>query len=442
MLTILLASISLTAIIAVGVLTNLLLKSRSRSDIERAEDEARTRAQMQKIFEAQAVQYESSAFRVLEETRRNYEQQIRLLEERLERQTIDIQRQSSLEFSSLARKVLDAQMEQMRMANSNDLGAILNPLREKLSDFQKAVNDSYVQENSQREALSQRIESLARSSSEIGIETRRLSNALRGNASLQGKWGEIVLQELLEKAGLVENVHFFAQTSDNDGETLKGDEGKRQRPDIILNLPGKHKVIIDSKTSMTAYFKYSEAENEAEAAAEIKKHALATRRHIDELASKQYHKNIAGALEHTLMFIPNDAAYLAAIRGDGKLPDYALSKNVAIVSPAHLLSIVQLISQLWRIENQNRNAENIAKLGGQLYDKIVMFVAEFESIEKHIDSAKSAYDKCLKHLTQGRGNMLSRTEKLREMGAKTTRQLPERLLFDSEPADPSNSETA
>lgn len=425
---IILAVVALLAVAAVIFLTVSLLKTRNTDSELKVMREEQQALLIEKRAEEQRLAYEASTQRLLDEQRRQYERQIAMLEERLERQAIDVKERSSLEFSQLAEKALESQQEKLSKSNVSEIDAILNPLKQKISDFQKSVNDAYVKENSSREALSAHIQTLAKASSDISLETRRLSDALRGNASMQGRWGETILEQLLEKAGFTKGINFSTQSMIDEGLTLADEEGRKQRPDVILRLPGEHKIVIDAKTSMSAYFKFSEAANETDAIAEIKKHVASMRKHVDELASKQYHKNIAGALEHTLMFIPNDAAYLAAIRYDNTVCDYALKSNVAIVSPAHLLSVLQLVAQVWRIENQNRNAEAIAKLGGQLYDKFVSFAADFEAIGKNIENVSKSFNKSRDHLTKGGTALTRRAERLRELGAKVTKRIPETLL--------------
>lgn len=372
--------------------------------------------------------YEESADRLLEHTRRQYERQIELLEQRLERQGEELRQKSAMEFSHLADRILEERSKNLNEHNRNDINSILSPLKDNIEEFKKAVRESYMKENSTREALSLQIDNLVRANGEISLETRRLSDALKGNAAVQGRWGEIVLETILEKAGMLKDVHFLTQTAKLDGCTLKDDDGRGQRPDVILLLPGEHKMVIDSKTSLSAYLRAMEASEPATVEKEMKQHLAATKLHVEELASKQYHKYIGGALEHTIMFIPNDAAYIAAMHADAGLGEYALKKNIVIVSPAHVLSVVQLVNQIWRIENQNKNAENIAKLGGLLYDKIVAFISDFESIDRNLKASAKAYDKCLAHLSSGGSSLLRRSERLREMGAKTTKRIPDHLL--------------
>lgn len=429
-LTLILSIVAALAIGAVIFMAVNLTKSSNKISEEQLQLEA-------KRAEEQLAAYEASTERLLTQQRQQYERQIAMLEERLERQAIEVKERSSLEFSQLAEKALEYQQEKLTRANSSEIDAILSPLKQKISDFQKSVNDAYVKENSSREALSAHIRTLAKASNDIGLETRRLSDALRGNASMQGRWGETILEQLLEKAGLIKGINFSTQSMTDDGIAIADEDGRKQRPDVILRLPGEHKIVIDAKTSMSAYFKFSEAPTENEALAEIKKHTASMRKHVDELAAKQYHKNIPGALEHTLMFIPNDAAYLAAIRYDNSICDYALKSNVAIVSPAHLLSVLQLAAQIWRIENQNRNAEAIARLGGQLYDKFVNFLGDFEAIGKNIELVSKSFNRSHDHLVKGGVSLTRRAEKLRELGAKVSKRIPETLLPTEEDEDDS-----
>lgn len=382
--------------------------------------------------------YEESTRALLDETRRQYELQIARLEQRLEaqraeseqrleRRSAEMRRQAAMEFAALAQETLQRETSNLQRGNRSDIDTILSPLRQRLADFQQTVSDTYVKENASREALSRQIETLARANAEIGNEARRLSNALRGDTRYQGRWGETVLQQLLERAGLLPGVHFEAQVTSIGGRDMRSDEGRDLRPDMVILLPGGHKIVVDAKTSLTDFLAYAEAPTEEQAADCLKRHVASVKKHIKELADKQYHRLIPGALEHSLMFMPNDASFLAALRGDATLGEYALRQNVVIVSPAHLLSVVQLVSQIWRVENQNRNAEAIAEAGGKLYDKVAAFLEDFSKINRNIQAAGRAYESSLKQLTGGSQSISARAERLRSMGAKVTRRIPESM---------------
>ncbi len=421
---------------ATAISLTLLLKSRHSAGASAAAEDERM------------LRYEQSTRMLLDQTRRQYEEQITRMQQqmdatrvememRMERRSAELRRQTAAEFAAMAAETLAKESDRLHAGNRMGLNEILTPLRDKLSDFQQAVSDSYVKENASRRALSQQIETLARANSEIGMEARRLSDALRGNAQMQGRWGEMVLQRILEDAGMIRDIHFVTQSGNIGGTSIKGDEGEALRPDVVLLLPGDHRVVVDSKTSLTSYLRYAEAPTEKEAEIELRRHVASTRAHIDELAARQYHKSISGALQHTLMFMPNDASYLAALRGDASLTEYALKNNVVIVAPAHLLSVVQLISQLWRVEKQDRNARAIAKAAGQLYDKFVTFISDFESIDRNLQASSRAYEKCLKHITNPTIGLSARAEKLRDMGASATKRIPEHLR--QEPAGQSSA---
>lgn len=341
-------------------------------------------------------------------------------------------RRTNLEFSSLAADILSRETASLKSSNREEIETLLSPLRLRLAEFQKAINDSSLKESSSRAALSKQIELLAQSNLEIGNEARRLSQALRGDTHSQGEWGENVLRRILESAGMIADIHYLTQSSSIGGKALTSDDGRSYRPDFILLLPGGHKVVVDSKTSLTDYLKYAEASDELRAKEYLRRHVASVKKHVKELADKQYHRLVEGAMEHSLMFMPNEGAFLAAIRGDAELCEYAFRNNVVIVSPAHLLSVVQLISQMWRIERQNRNAEAIAEAGGQLYDRFVGFLADFEKIERSLQASMRAYENCLHHISGSNRSLTAKAERLRKMGAKVTRRIPESMLTDEE----------
>lgn len=409
-----------SGIAACAVLFMAKIISDTRRDLRDAKNSTDTDNQ-------RADRYEQSVKMLLDETRRQYESQIAALEQRLENRDRELSEHSALAFSALADEALRKQSQRLADDNNSRINEILRPLKDNLADFSRAVNDSYVKENSSREALSRQIDTLAKANAEIGKEARHLSNALKGNAVMQGKWGETVLERILENAGLIKEVHYFAQKGSDSGSAITDEEGRNQRPDMMVIIPGDQRLIIDAKTSMKSFFEFADADTTQEADDALKRHVAATRRHVAQLAAKAYHKNIRNSIEHVLMFMPNDASYLAAVRGDKDILEYAMKQNIVIVSPATVISVIQLISQLWRIERQNANTEKIAALGGLLYDKFVAFINDFRTIEKHIDASRSAYDKCFRHLGEGGTSLIKRAERLREMGAKTTRQIPDEL---------------
>lgn len=336
----------------------------------------------------------------------------------------EIRRQNRLEFEALSVKVLESQKSRLQADNAERIGQILTPLKIQIEEFSKAVNDAYVKENASRQSLTDRIERLANLNQAISQETKNLTEALRGNSKVQGDWGEAILETLLEQAGLKRDINYTLQVSkDENGSTLRDEDGNRRRPDVVVHLPADRKIIIDSKVSLKAYVEYTEAADEEARKEAALRVAYSMRRHVDELALKKYQKLVKNSAEHVLMFVPNEGAYFAAIGVDPSLWDYAFERQVVIVSPTHLFSVMQLVDQIWRGEKQNRNAAEIARLGGLIYDKVAAFTHDFESIQKGLQSTEAAWEKCLRHLTSGNTSIVSRTRRMRELGAKATKHL-------------------
>lgn len=336
----------------------------------------------------------------------------------------EMRRQTRLEFEALSAKVLANQKNQLQAENAERLGNILTPLKIQIEEFNKTVNDSYVKENASRQSLSDQIERLARLNQTISAEARNLADALRGNSKVQGDWGETILETLLEQAGLKRDINYTVQlTRDEGGASLRDEEGSLRRPDVVVLLPADRKIIIDSKVSLKSYLEYTEAQDEEQREAAALRVAYSMRRHVDELALKKYQKLVKNSAEHVLMFVPNEGAYFAAIGADPSLWNYAFERQVVIVSPTHLFSVMQLVEQIWRGEKQNRNAAEIARLGGLIYDKVATFTHDFESIQKGLQSTEAAWEKCLRHLTSGNTSIVARTRRMRELGAKATKHI-------------------
>ncbi len=330
------------------------------------------------------------------------------------RRAEEMQRESTAHFKAIAADLLRTQAQELREANSRQMDAILRPLSQNLNDFRRTVNDCYVQENASRKSLSDQVERLMRLNESIGTEARNLSSALKGNSKVQGDWGEMVLTTLLEQAGLHEGIHFLTQaTRDDLGHTLRDREGHLQRPDVIVNLPEGRKIIIDSKTSLTAYADLCATQDEATRTARTRDHLRSMRSHIDELAAKRYDKTVAGSADYVMMFVPNEGAYIAAQQAEPELWQYAFRKGVAIVSPTHLFSVMQIISQLWVQDKQNRHTLEIARKGGALYDKVMLFMQSFEEVGNALDKARDSYDTALSRLATGKGNLAKMSRDLR-----------------------------
>lgn len=369
----------------------------------------------------------------LERQRARYETMLAEMQRRLDSQTEQLRRESALQFRNMAEETMRASMASMREENDRQLDALLTPLKERIETFSRTFADAHVRESASRRSLSDQIERLARLNASIGEEARNLATALRGDSKTQGDWGEMVLETLLENAGMKRDINFKVQaTTQASGEALRDEEGRLQRPDVIVSLPGEHRLVIDSKVSLTDYTRMHEAADDQERALFARRHVASVKRHVDELYSKNYQKTVAGAAEHVLMFMPMEGAYLTAVQTDPDLWKYAYDRRVVIVSPTHIFSVMQIIAQMWRQEKQNRNAAEIARQAGALYDVFVRFTEEFGKVGRTITQAANAYDDCARRLSRSPQSLVAKAERLRDLGVKTSRSLSERLLSEAD----------
>lgn len=322
--------------------------------------------------------------------------------------------------------------EALTTQNNMKLEGLMAPMRERFEQFSQTINRCYAEDKAERRSLSDQLARLMDLNATIGNEARELTRALKGDSKVQGDWGEMVLATLLESAGLQKGINFFTQvTEDETGRKLVSDEGKGQRPDVVVLMPDDHRLIIDSKVSLTAYTRFCSATDDEARKREGQQHVRSVRSHIDELARAAYQKSVPKAAEHMLMFMPVEGAYFTAMQLDSELWKYAYDRKVVIVSPTHLFSVMQILSQLWRQEKQNRNAEQIARLGGLLYDRIAAFIGEFEKMEGQIDSVRKGWERSMAQLAEGNQSVVRRAERLRELGAKTSRRISNRALAET-----------
>lgn len=340
------------------------------------------------------------------------------------------QKASEDRFKLLANDIFAKHSDNFRQNSETRLSEILNPLKENIKEFKKAITDNYVNEAKERHTLAAHLENLMALNQTIGKEARELTNALKGDTKVQGDWGEMILELILEKSGLVKDENYFVQSTRNeDGSVLKNESGQMLRPDVVVCLPDKKYIIIDSKVSLTAYNSYINADNDDDRDAYGKAHVNSVRNHIRELDLKQYQNYVGisanSRLDYVLMFIPNEHAYLVAMSIDKNLWQEAFEKYVVIISPAHVISTLRLIAQLWTRDKQTKNALQIAEESGKLYDKFVGFLDDMKSIETGIDKLKTVYDNAYKKLSSGRGNLIEKTKNLKTLGAKTSKMLPE-----------------
>ena len=337
------------------------------------------------------------------------------------------------QFKSLAADIFSSQSEKFKEANETRLSEILNPLKEDIKDFKRRVDDTYMNSSKERTLLGEQMKRLMELNMSIGKEARDLTEALSGNTKVQGDWGEMVLETILVKSGLVEGENYFVQrTKNDDGTQIKNDDNGRLRPDVVVALPDKKCIVIDSKVSLTAYVNYINADNEDDRQRFGKAHLLSVRSHLKELETKRYQDFVGvgndDRIDYVLMFIPNEHAYMAAMTLDNNLWMEAYEKRVVIISPAHVISTLRLIAQLWTRDKQTKNALKIAEEGGKLYDKFVGFVNDMQTVEQSLGKASEAYASAMSKLHTGRGCIVSKVENLKKLGAKTSKTLPSDML--------------
>lgn len=332
-----------------------------------------------------------------------------------------LQEASKLQFENIANKILEEKTEKFTLTNRKNLDSILKPLGENLDSFRKKVEEIYQNEARERFSLSNTIKLMMEQSNKISQEANNLASALKGQTKMQGDWGEMILERILENSGLTKGREYFTQMN------FKNENGENQRPDFMLQLPGNQIIIIDSKVSLNSYEKMSSAENTEEQNQFLNLHISAMKKHIDTLALKRY-DNIKESLDFTIMFVPIESAFLVAMQHESNLWNYAYQKHVIILSPTNLIAYLKLISDVWQRTNQNENALEIAKQAGDLYDKFDGFIADLLNIGKKIDSAKSDYEAAVNKLSEGNGNIVRRIQKLKELGAKAKKSLPDSLI--------------
>lgn len=323
-------------------------------------------------------------------------------------------------FRDIAASLLNASQEKLSASNSAKLTDLLSPLQKNIEAFNRTIDEKYAREASERGALREKVDELRALNESLGREARQLADALRGNGKVQGDWGEMILESLLVQAGFTEGREFQTQTN------VKNSAGANLRPDVVVNFPDGGCVVIDSKASLTAYVNFSSAETDDARTAALSAHVASVRAHVRELAAKNYQDYVGRErkLDFVMMFIPNEGAYIAAMQAEPTLWQEAYDRQVLIISPTHLFSVLKLIRQMWRHDDQTRNALAIADEAGKLYDKFAGLYKDMEDIGKNIERVSASHTAAMRKLSDGPGNLMGKVENLRRMGAKTTKQLP------------------
>jgi DNA recombination protein RmuC len=345
-----------------------------------------------------------------------------------------LQEKFKIEFENIANKVLKQKTDDFSEFNRKSINEVVNPLKEKIDSFQKTVNDTYEKGLKERSGLKVEIEKLVELNQKISEEANNLTNALKTDSRQQGNWGEMILDRILERSGLVLGEEFEKQ------KAYRNDQNELIKPDVIVNLPENKHIIIDSKVSLTAYEAYINANSEDEKVRAVKTHLGSVRDHVKFLSEKNYQRaDKLDTPDFVLLFMPLESAFSLAVQENPDLFSYAWERRIVIVSPTTLLATLMTVGSIWKHEKQSRNTERIADEGGKLYDKFVSFLNDLENLGKQLDRVQKTYDAAHNKLSSGSGNLIGKVEKLKKLGAKTTKDIPRDYLLDETAEDEDES---
>ncbi len=399
-----------------------------------AEISAQNKAQIQKIAEQQELnERQNSEIKDLQKDKNQLvglrsqlaaqNESLQQLLDSQKEEIVKIQEEAKLQFENLADKILEEKTLKFTEQNQQNLKNILNPLQEKITDFEKKVENTHKESIDYHAALRQQILGLKEMNLQMSKETLNLTKALKGDSKIQGNWGELVLERVLEKSGLEKGREYEIQKS------FTTEEGNRVQPDVIINLPDGKKMIVDSKVSLTAYEKYINEEDDEQKSSFLKEHVNSLKRHVEQLGSKNYqHLYQMESPDFVLLFIPIEPAFAIALNEDTQLYNKAFERNIVIVTPSTLLATLRTIDSMWTNQKQQENAYEIARQAGALYDKFDGFVTDLVKIGKKMDEAKTEYEGAMNKLVDGKGNLITSVQKLKIMGAKAKKSLPDAIL--------------
>ncbi len=330
-----------------------------------------------------------------------------------------------LEFKNLANEILAEHQHNLRQTNRDSIDLLLKPFKDNITEFRERVERIYAHENEQRGALKNELDNLLKLNQQMTTSAATLTDALKGNSKVQGDWGEVYLETILESTGLVRGIHYHIQ------KNLKGEEGENLRPDVVLSLPEERSIVIDSKVSLTAYVRYVEAETEAERKVAMAEHVKSITKHVQELANKEYQK-LLNSPDFVIMFIPTEPAFLEALKADNNIWADAYAKKIIISSPTNLFALLKMVGDMWRRDEQTKNQVEILDKATKLYDQLVIFTEQLEGVGTALDTAKSKYDEAYKRLHTGNNNIVRLGERLKRLGLPTKKQQSAKALANAD----------
>lgn len=416
MIIVLIIIIVVLAAALVGVVVNARMLRKNVTEME-----SRAVALEEAMRHAESLREQERMARVkaeadLEAERRSVEDKVRSQEE--------MQKSMREQFRNLAGDVLEEQSRRFKENNAESMGVILKPLKDNIADFRMRMEGIFSHQTEQSGALKNELKRLMELNAQITAETTNLTNALKGNSKVQGDWGEMILQTILEKSNLQKGVHYDVQLN------IKDEAGNNLRPDVVLNLPGGKQVIIDSKVSLTAYVNYVAAENAAESRAALNAHVASMRQHVKELGSKQYQQYVQSP-DFVIMFVPNEPAFLDALKEDNAIWGDAYEKKVIISSPTNLFALLKIVADLWQRDEQTKNQERIIKCGSDIYEQLVAFERDFMAIASNLAKAQDSFDNAYKRMATGNNNLVRLGERMRGYGVPTTKRQDGKLLNEA-----------
>ncbi len=384
--------------------------------------------------EIKFLQNEKQQLNILQTNLAAKNENLQILLETQKGEITKMQELAKIEFQNLANKILEEKTEKFTALNQNNLKNILEPFQEKINELRDKVGETYDKESKERFSLGEKVRELALLNQQISEDAKRLTRALKGESKTQGNWGEMILESILEKSGLVKGREYFLEHElrDEDNKALFSEfSGKKMRPDAVVKYPDERNVIIDSKVSLTAFVELVD-ENDSELyEIKLNQHLASVKNHIKQLSDKAY-DDYDKSLDFVMMFIPSEPAYIAAMQADSNLWNFAYDKRILLLNPSNLITSLKLVADLWKREYQNKNATEIAERGAKLYDKFVGFVDNLEKLGKNIDQAKSVYNDAFKQLSTGNDNLIIQTNKLKSLGIKNKKNLPQSLEESAE----------